>query len=229
MKRLTYLTAIAIAALTITVSSCDSKREPGKVYMPDMAYSRAYESYAARDSAIFSMNMFDAYSSHKIFYNNMPVAGTIKRGELFPITVAPNNALGLVDSNALINLSSQLKNPLEPLTHKDSLEAARLFNINCAVCHGAKAEANGPVAAKIGGVKSIIAAVTGGPGVPGFSDGRLFYVMTYGQNNMGSYASQLDRKQRWMIVQYIRSLEPKTAAEPATTGAVKSDSAVVKK
>jgi mono/diheme cytochrome c family protein len=100
------------------------------------------------------------------------------------------------------------------------LEASRLFNINCAVCHGAKAEANGPVAAKIGGVKSIIGSS------PGFSDGRLFYVMTYGQNNMGSYASQLDRKQRWMIVQYIRTLEPK---KELNTVAVKVDSAVVKK
>ncbi len=43
---------------------------------------------------------------------------------------------------------------------------------------------------------------------------------------MGSYASQLDRKQRWMIVQYIRTLEPK---KEATATAAKPDSAVVKK
>ena len=90
------------------------------------------------------------------------------------------------------------------MTGKELEEAGRLFNINCAVCHGAKAEANGPLAPKVGGVKSIIASS------PGFSDGRLFFVMTYGQNNMGSYASQLSREQRWRIVQYIRTLEPKT-------------------
>jgi mono/diheme cytochrome c family protein len=222
MKRITYLSAIVIATIIVTASSCDSKREPGKVYMPDMAYSRAYETYALRDSAIFSMNAMEAYDKHKIYYNALPVNGTIQRGELYPIAVAPNNTNGVIDSNALINLSSQIKNPLGPLTTADSLEASRLFNINCAVCHGAKAEANGPVAAKIGGVKSIIA------GSPGYSDGRLFYILTYGQNNMGSYASQLDRKQRWMIVQYIRTLEPKTAAAPATA-APKADSAVVKK
>ena len=222
MKRITYLSAIVIATIIVTVSSCDSKREPGKVYMPDMAYSRAYETYALRDSATFSTSALEAYDKHKIFYNALPVNGTVQRGELFPFSVVPNNPNGVIDSNALINLSSQVKSPLGPLTKADSLEASRLFNINCAVCHGAKAEANGPVAAKIGGVKSIIA------GSPGYSDGRLFYVMTYGQNNMGSYASQLDRKQRWMIVQYIRSLEPKAAAAPAT-GAPKADSAVVKK
>ncbi len=213
MKRITFLTAILVTAIIVTFSSCGSKRTPGRIYMPDMAYSRAYETYAWRDSNIFTTDPSDL--GHKIFYNNMPVNGTIKRGELFPFTVIPTNTTG-VDSNALITLSNQVKNPLGPLTTVDSIEAARLFNINCAVCHGAKAEANGPLAPKIGGVKSIIA------GAPNYSDGRIFYVMTYGQNNMGSYASQLDRKQRWMIVQYIRTLQPKTAA-------VAGDSAVAKK
>jgi len=221
MKRITYLSAIVIATIIVTVSSCDSKREPGKVYMPDMAYSRAYETYALRDSAKFSMNAVEAYDNHKIYYNGLPVNGTVQRGELFPFSVVPSTLNGVIDSNALINLSSQVKSPLEPLSKADSLEASRLFNINCAVCHGAKAEANGPVASKIGGVKSIIA------GSPNYSDGRLFYVMTYGQNNMGSYASQLSRKQRWMIVQYIRSLQPKAEAVPAAPA--KADSAVVKK
>ena len=36
-------------------------------------------------------------------------------------------------------------------------------------------------------------------------EGTMFHVTTYGKGNMGSYASQLDRKQRWMVVQYIKS------------------------
>jgi cytochrome c553 len=201
MKRLTYTTTILVTAIIVTISSCDSKREPGKVYMPDMAYSRAYETYAYRDTALFTMDI-NKRGGAMIYYDAKPVAGTIKRGELFPYTV-PN------DSNGLINLSSQVKNPLPPLTTPDSLEAARLFNINCAVCHGPKAENNGPLAPKIGGVKSIVAAAAE------YSDGRIFHIMTYGQNNMGSYASQLDRKQRWMIVQYIRSLTTKAPATAA--------------
>jgi hypothetical protein len=227
MKRITYLSAIVIATIIVTVSSCDSKREPGKVYMPDMAYSRAYETYAWRDTAKFSMNALEAYDKHKIYYNALPVNGTMQREELFPFSVVPNNTNGVTDSNA-INLSSQVKNPLGPLTAPDSLEASRLFNINCAICHGSKAEANGPVASKIGGVKSIIAAATGSATAPAYSDGKIFYIMTYGQNNMGSYASQLSRKQRWMIVQYIRSLQPKAAA-PGTAAPKTDSAAVVKK
>ncbi len=210
MKKIAII-ATLILSMTVVFIGCKDKREPGRVYMPDMAYSRAYESYAPRDSAVFTMDLNDA--GHKIFYNNRPPAGTIKRGELFPFNV-PN------DSNGLLNLSSQVKNPLGPLNGKDLEEAGRLFNINCAVCHGAKAENNGPLAPKIGGVKSIIAAS------PGYSDGRIFFVMEYGQNNMGSYASQLSREQRWKIIHYIRSLEPK-AAVATTTSTAKTDSVAV--
>jgi len=42
----------AIAFLAIATVSCnDIKRTPGSVYMPDMAYSRAYETYMERDSS----------------------------------------------------------------------------------------------------------------------------------------------------------------------------------
>ncbi len=211
MKKIAIIATLIITAGVVLIS-CNNKRNPAKGFMPDMAYSRAYESYAARDSAIFTMDPNDA--GHKIFFNNLPPAGTLKRGELYPFNV-PN------DSNGLLNLSSLVKNPLEPLTGKDLEEAGRLFNINCAVCHGPKAENNGPLAPKVGGVKNIILAS------PGYSDGRIFFVMEYGQLNMGSYASQLSREQRWRIVQYIRTLEPKTAT--TTPAAAKTDSATVAK
>lgn len=213
MKKTAIIATLILSAATV-FTSCKDKTKPGSVYMPDMAYSRAYESYALRDSNVFTTDPNDA--GHKIFYNNMPPAGTLKRGELYPFNV-PN------DSNGLLNLSSQVKNPLPAPTGKDLEEAARLFNINCAVCHGAKAEANGPIAGKVGGVKSIIA------GSPNYSDGRIFFVMEYGQNNMGSYASQLSREQRWRIVQYIRTLEPKAAAAEtaATPAAAKKDSGMI--
>lgn len=213
MKKIAII-ATLILSMTVVFIGCKDKREPGRVYMPDMAYSRGYETYATRDSAIFTTDPNDA--GHKIFYNTLPPAGTIKRGELFPYNV-PN------DSNGLLNLSAQVKNPLEPLTGKDLEEAGRLFNINCAVCHGAKGEANGPLAAKVGGVKSIILSS------PGYSDGRIFHVMEYGQGNMGSYAPQLSREQRWRIVQYIRTLEPKAAPTTTTPAAAKTDTATVVK
>ncbi len=214
MKKIAIIATLILSMAAVFIG-CKDKRDPGSAYMPDMMESRAYESYASRDSAIFTMDPNSA--GHKIFFNNMPPQGTVKRGELFPYTV-PN------DSNGLLNLSSQVKNPLGPIDAKGLAEAGRLFNINCGICHGAKAEANGPLAAKVGGVKSIIGSSAG------YSDGRIFHVMTYGQGNMGSYASQLTREQRWRIVQYIRTLQPGGGKDSASAStAVKVDSATVKK
>jgi mono/diheme cytochrome c family protein len=213
MKRFTYITAILVTAIIVTVSSCDSKRQPGKVYMPDMAYSRAYETYAYRDTTKFTMST-DDYGKDIIFYNAKPVAGTIKQGELFPYTI-PNDSLGYIQSAGVVNpLGSTFA------SHADSAEASRLFNINCAVCHGATGAANGPIADKIGAVANLTL-----PQYVELKDGTMFHSITYGKNNMGSYASQLDRKQRWMLVQYIRTLQPK----PAAAGVAKADSTATAK
>lgn len=215
MKRLTYITAILITAI-IVITSCHDKRNPGKVYMPDMAYSRAYESYAERDSTKFTMDPTRKGGS-MIFFDNTPAAGTIKRGELFPYTL-PN------DSNGY-KMSAMVKNPLDSvvLTKAELAETGRLFNINCAICHGEKGLANGPLATsgKIGGVANFTLDM-----YVKMADGTMFHSINYGRNLMGSYASQLSRKQRWMIVKYIRTLQPKAA--PVTTTAA-PDSTAAKK
>ncbi len=49
MKKV-FISTLIIAAVTLAVSCSDGQRNPGKIYMPDMAYSRAYETYATTDS-----------------------------------------------------------------------------------------------------------------------------------------------------------------------------------
>lgn len=203
MKKIAIITSLFLSS-GVLIISCHNKRDPGRIYMPDMTYSRAYESYAERDSATFTTNPLKK-GGNMIFYNNIPVNGTIKRGELFPYTL-PN------DSNGY-NMSATVKNPFDSLKANDLAEAGRLYNINCAICHGATGAANGLLATGgyIGGVANLTQ-----PAIAALSDGTMFHVMTYGKNNMGSYASQLSRQQRWMIVKYIRTLQPKASAAPAT-------------
>ena len=86
MKLLTNIIPAVLIISAIVFAGCDSKRDPGKVYMPDMAYSRAYESFASRDSTKFTTDMYKK-GGDMIFFNNMPASGTIKRGELFPYTI----------------------------------------------------------------------------------------------------------------------------------------------
>jgi mono/diheme cytochrome c family protein len=205
MKRITYITAILIIAV-VAISSCDGvRREPGRIYMPDMAYSRAYESFAERDSAKFTLDMYKK-GGDKIFYNNVPPAGTIKRGELFAYTL-PSDTTGSYAQ------SSALKNPYDTISisKREMAEAGRLYNVNCGICHGAKGLANGPVAANgVGGVANLTADQ-----YVKMSDGTMFHSITFGKGVMGSYASQVTRAQRWMIIKYIRTLQPKVEAAKA--------------
>ncbi len=215
MKILTQLLQITLVTAAVIFASCDSKREPGKIYMPDMAYSRAYESFAKRDSTKFTMDMFKK-GGDMIFYNNVPPAGTIKRGELFPYTL-PN------DSNGY-KMSGTVKNPFDSIviTKTQMAEAGRLFNINCAICHGAGGIANGPIAS--GGYVGGVANLTAGTYLK-MADGTMFHSITYGKGLMGSYASQVTRAQRWMIIKYIRTLQPKADSTAPTVATAKDTTA----
>ncbi|MBN9350016.1 MAG: c-type cytochrome [Chitinophagaceae bacterium] len=179
----------------VILPGCSSNREPGRTYMPDMQYSRAYQAYAPNNLKQDGVN-----------YKNWPVEGTIRRGDLFPYTL-PNDSTGY-------RLSAQVKNPLPPLTPAQAKEAERLFNINCAICHGEKMDAQGPLSA--GGKVPAVANLTLKQYVD-MPEGTMFHSVTYGKGNMGSYAPQLTREERWMIVSYVKSkqLAEAGAAAPA--------------
>jgi hypothetical protein len=222
MKRNTIITVLllSVAGLTVMTGCGDNKRQPGKIYMPDMTYSRALETYSLLDSNYFTTDKENP--GDEIYYNRTPVNGTIARGEMFPYTL-PN------DSNGY-KMSAMVKNPLPALSSKDSLEASRLFNINCAICHGPKADGNGPLSTsgKIGAIANLTL-----PLYVAMADGTMFHSINYGKNNMGSYAPQLSRKQRWQVIQYVRTLQPKAAATTAASATEapakpKADSAVIK-
>lgn len=40
-----------------------------------------------------------------------------------------------------------------------------------------------------------------------WSDGRIYHVITYGQNSMPSYTRQLTKDERWAVIHYIRALQ----------------------
>ena len=186
-----------IATLATVFVSCDNKREPGKVYMPDMTYSRAYESYAPNN-----------LKKENINYIPYPVEGTIRRGDLFPYPL-PNDSTGY-------RLSADVKDPLPPIDSTQMAEAQRLFNINCAICHGPKLDAQGPLST--GGKIPAVANLTL-PLYVKMPVGTIFHSITYGKNNMGSYASQLSRRQRWMVIQYVKSVQLGSSA-PADSASV---------
>ena len=202
MNKLSIIAILSAAAVIISCS--DVKRKPGSVYMPDMAYSRAYETYADHSNL----------AEKGINYNNRPVVGTMARGEELPFYLTKDAAGDTTNYVA----SKQVKSPIDSLSAAEYTETERLYLINCGVCHGAKLNGNGPLYKDGAGPypvapKNLIAD----PVVSVMPEGQMFYSVTYGKNLMGSYASQLNRRQRWMVIRYIKlnQLKAKAAAAPA--------------
>ena len=48
--------------------------------------------------------------------------------------------------------------------------------------------------------------------------GQMYAAVKYGKNMMGSYASQLDIKQRWMIIAYIKKIQSANGGDAFTLG-----------
>ncbi len=202
MNKLSIIAILSAAAVIISCS--DVKRKPGSVYMPDMAYSRAYETYADHSNL----------AEKGINYNNRPVVGTMARGEELPFHITKDAAGDTTNYVA----SKQVKSPIDSLSAAEYTETERLYLINCGVCHGAKLNGNGPLYKDGAGPYPVAPRnLIADPVVSVMPEGQMFYSVTYGKNLMGSYASQLSRHQRWMVIRYIKlnQLKAKAAAAPA--------------
>lgn len=98
-----------------------------------------------------------------------------------------------------------LKNPFAANMSPEVLSLGqRKYEIYCLVCHGAGGAGDGPVAPKMSlKPPSVISDKS-----IAMTDGALYHIITDGQGVMSSYAYQLvDEKDRWAIVNYIRSLQ----------------------
>lgn len=210
------LSIIFVLAAGVSVVSCsDVKRKPGSVYMPDMGYSRAYETYADHK------NLADS----GIFYNNRPVSGTIARGEELPFPLAKDAAGDTTNYSA----SRLVPNPVPALNAEEMKNAERLYLINCGICHGAKLDGNGPLYKDGDGpYPAKPAQLVGNAQYENMPDGQMYYSVQYGKNLMGSYASQLNRKQRWSIIHYIKAKQAEAKGGSAAPAAQDSTSTAKK-
>ena len=198
----------------IIIAGCSNvKREPGDIYMPDMTYSRAYETYIERDTSYFTGQINNA--DDKIFYNNRPVQGTIMRGEDVSFTI-PKDRAG--DSTYYV-ASKQVQNPLTgSMTAAELQEGERLYLINCAICHGAKLDGNGPLwKGGQGPFPSAPKNLVSDPYTVNMPSGQMYYSVTYGKNLMGAYGSQLNHHQRWQVISYIKARQAANGTKPPAT------------
>ncbi|MGZ8537408.1 MAG: c-type cytochrome [Flavisolibacter sp.] len=204
MKKLIITAGLLASVAGLVGCGGASGEDPGDAYMPDMYYSRAYETYGYYNVE----GEWDSLKNRGIFYNAMPVNGTIARGESMPFHYVSQSDSGrLAESNAF-------RNPLDTVrASKTALkEAERLYLVNCGICHGTALDGNGPLYNNGNGPFPVLPKSLVAPDSKAFTDGHYFHVITYGIRAMGSYASQLTPEQRWWVIKYIRAKQGGGAA-----------------
>lgn len=190
--------SIVVASLMIGMglASCNSgytRRNPGKTYAPDMTYSRAYDAYTSNP------NFEDSLTSRK------PVDGTIAIGHDLPDHMREG------DTNSYKTFTTAYR-----FTEAEMKEGARLYNIYCGICHGTGLDGNGPLYAS-GKFPAMPANFKDGKYLH-MSAGQMYAAIKYGKNLMGSYASQLDIKQRWEVIAYIKKIQSENGGDAFTLG-----------
>ena len=160
---------------------------------PDMAHGPRYSAFAPNPNFGKGQTL------------QAPPPGSIPRGTMpLHYTASPQDAL---------RAGQELRNPDSPPSERALNRGQYVFANFCFECHGANAAGNGPVAQRgYPPPPSLLADKT-----MNMKDGQLFHVLTYGQNNMPSYASQLSREDRWDVITYVRSLQASARANVAKT------------
>jgi len=113
----------------------------------------------------------------------------------------------------------KLANPL-PATPEVIAHGKFVFENVCIACHGKQAAGDGPVTALFPKPPSLMTQK-----VRDWPDGQIYHRPARGQNSMPSHARQVDEKDVWSVVHYIRQLQrelpvaPPPAAPPVAAAA----------
>jgi mono/diheme cytochrome c family protein len=100
--------------------------------------------------------------------------------------------------------AAKVKNPVARNTA--SIRKGKiLFVSNCAPCHGTKGKGDGPGSSSL---KTRPADLTT-PWEPKDTDGALYYMISTGHTPMPKFKVALNDRQRWELVNYIRTLPQK--------------------
>jgi mono/diheme cytochrome c family protein len=181
--RVAFVLALAAGALG-TTTGCDHESQRGLEYMPDMAHSLPYDSFA-RNPVTRDGKTLQA-----------PVAGTVPRGFL------PFRYQRTAEDAA--RAGRELLDPA-PETPERIARGKVLYETFCLVCHGQTGQGDGPLVPRIPNPPSYSSER-----VRAFPPGQIYHVITLGSGRMPGYASQVSPEQRWLIVGYVQTLQGKT-------------------
>ncbi len=208
-KRNPFMTIAALVLVVVSMASCGGgdPNSPGVEYMPDMYRSPAMEAYVdfGQDPYHFSEELAQEQRNRQSA--KLPPAGTIpfssdpSKAQFnmpypYPNTTEGYDAAGL-----------GLKSPIA-MTEATVEQGKVIYTKFCTHCHGEKGEGDGAVVTngKYPPPPSYTSAT--GTGLKNLPEGKIFHSLMYGKNlAMGSHASQLNKEERWLVVQYVKYLQ----------------------
>ena len=203
-----------VAAAVIILGSCSSDPDSaGLEYMPDMYRSAAIEPYVDYGQIRERENpeLKTMLSAKVPPFGTIPYVGTdsTEVALMMPYSRNPEKAFksthGLYGweyySEGQYDLAA---NDMNPLAYDSTLleTGKMLYQNNCLHCHGEKGDGNGPMMQN--------GTFTGVPDyatVKEKGDGQLFYSIYYGKGAMGAHGPQLNKKEIWTLVHYIRKFQ----------------------
>ena len=172
---------VLLLVLLAAVSCSRSSKEKGYEIFPDMVHPVPYEAFS--ESKIHS----DGKSMQ------LPPAGSIARGRM-PF------AYGSSKEEAL-RAGRELTNPYKETT-TTLARGKEVYDQYCLVCHGVEGQGDGPIIPKFPNPPSLT-----GKRIKAYKDGRLLHIIVKGSGDMPSHAEQIDRDDRWFLVQYVRYIQ----------------------
>jgi mono/diheme cytochrome c family protein len=93
-------------------------------------------------------------------------------------------------------------------------QGKELYTAMCQHCHSEKGDGNGPMV-----LSGAYAGVPNYTDRAALSDGQMFYSIYYGKGAMGSHSSQLNKKEIWTLVHYVRKFQNAEYGKFDATGA----------
>ncbi|MBF8304710.1 MAG: putative cytochrome c subfamily [Dehalococcoidia bacterium] len=119
----------------------------------------------------------------------------------------PTDSVPITGKEVTYNFSEagNLVNPVSA-SNEIMVKANQLYQLNCAVCHGASGRGDGPMTTYFqqAGAPPPIDYVS--PRVKSRKEGELFWIITNGLGTMPRFGPLLTAEERWALVHFIRSV-----------------------
>jgi mono/diheme cytochrome c family protein len=174
------LLAVMVIAFVVAARASNDPGLRGREYMPDMAYSVPYNTFAPNPVTRDGKTL------------QPPVPGTVPRGvEPFRYGSTPEEAR---------RAGRELRNPIPP-SAATLAQGRALYETFCLVCHGDRGQGDGPLVPRIPNPPAYTSQR-----VREMAPGQIFHVISRGSGRMPSYAAQIPYEQRWLVVLYVSAL-----------------------